>query len=80
MPLHVRVDINSRNLGQVHIGRLETLEDREQVSNYVAWVGEYSDKWTDDNSAEYTHKYDESALVCVRKGFEALEAKGIDFP
>lgn len=78
MSLHVEVRVNSSPLGKVHISRLEQLADEQQTSLYVAWLGEYHDKVTPLNSVEFSHKYSDGALACVKKALDALEKNGFN--
>lgn len=87
MPLHIPVFVNDREIGAIHIGRLDNRNLENVESTYVVTVKEYPQiqfegktrKWTPnwDSDVEFTHTYADGALVCLRKAIEALEKAGV---
>lgn len=90
MPLHVEVRVNKNRIGTLHIGRTESLLDKNQTSGYLVTAdaeGEYitlGDQFSDNvdylvdwsDGVPFAHKYSDGALVCVQKGIEAFLADG----
>lgn len=79
MPLHVYVNLNRKGtpLDRVHIARIDGGEDPEDVNTYVVVSGTepfYLSEWM-DRGVTYKHRYGDGALICVRKGLEALEKR-----
>lgn len=75
MPLHIHIDINEYSLEKLHIGRLKGGTHPDDINTYLVVVGEEPLKLEDwkKHGVEYTHRYGDGALVCLRKALQALE-------
>ena len=76
MPLHVTIKINRETLETLHIGRMEGTTEPDNINTYLVVAGGEPlsfDNWK-DYGVEYTHRYGDGALVCLRKALDALEA------
>lgn len=75
MPLYAEIYVNRQHLGTVNIGRMEGGTEPDDLNTYRAVISEgLQFDWYGDDAVEYEHRYGDGALVCVRKGIEALEA------
>jgi hypothetical protein len=75
MPLHVTIKINRETLETLHIGRIKGGTRPNDLNSYLVIVGEEPlglSEW-ESGGVEYSHRYGDGALVCVRKALEALE-------
>lgn len=73
MPLHVRVAVNDREITTLHIGRIEPLASDYAEHFYLITDSEVSTgqpNWA--VGREFKHTYSDGALICVRKGIDAL--------
>lgn len=74
MPLHVTIKVNQETVETLHIGRIEGGVGTDDINTYLAVLGEEPlrlDDWQ-KRGTEYTHRYGDGALVCVKKALEAI--------
>jgi len=81
MPLHVEVYINNTYLDGIHIGRTTNNSSDilpDSINTYTVVNSPLPPRSMDDwnNGIEFTHRYGDGALVCVRKAIEVLEESG----
>jgi hypothetical protein len=74
MPLHVDVYVNNFKIEQLHIGRLEGGIEADDINTYKLVIGDEPiafEEW--EQGIEFTHRYGDGALTCVKKAIEAYE-------
>lgn len=77
MPLHVNVKVNEYDIENLHIGRIIGGTRPDDINTYLVVIGERPTtlEYWKDCGTEFTHRYGDGALVCLRKALEAIENK-----
>ena len=80
MPLHAEIYINSTYIEGLHIGRIKGNTKPDTINTYLVVNGPLprtEEDWA--KGVNFTHRYGDGALTCVRKAIEALENDGATF-
>ena len=75
MPLHITVKVNDHLIEDLHIGRIKGGTNPDDLNTYLVVAGDHPitlEGWK-ESGIEFTHRYGDNALVCLRKALEALE-------
>lgn len=74
MPLHVTIQVNEREISQVHVGRMRGSAAADSINDYVAVLGPVPNTYEEwiERGESFTHRYGDGAEVCVLKALQAL--------
>lgn len=74
MPIHVDIKINDTLVEQIHIGRVRGGTDPDDINDYLVIDGPKPTSMKDwvIDGIPFTHRYGDGAMVCVKRGIEAL--------
>lgn len=77
MPIHVYININDKQINELHIARVKGGTDPDDINDYLVIEGDYPirmEDWLIDG-IPFTHRYGDGAEKCVQRAMEALYGK-----